>query len=68
VCACVCVCERERERESCSIPSVSVSLILTVRVLGLFPMWILESDLECKVKQKVILLTVNFNERKLYMY
>ena len=39
-------------------PSVSVSLILTVPILGLFSMWILESDLECKLKQKVILLTV----------
>jgi len=61
----VCVCVWE----SCSLPpSVSVFLILTVPVLGVFSMWILESDLECKVKQKVILLTVNFNERKLYMY
>ena len=65
MCVCVCVCERER---AASPPSVSVSLILTVPVLGVFPMWILESDLECKVKQKIILLTVNFNERKIYMY
>ena len=67
-CVCVCVCERERERERVAPSYVSLSLILTVPVSGLFRMWILESDLECKRKQKVILLTVNFNERKLYMY
>ena len=68
LCVCVCVCMYVCMYVSCSPLSVSVSLILTVSVLDLFPMWILESDLECKLKQKVILLTVNFNERKLYIY